>query len=474
MKNIPKKWMVVCAVLFGSFTMILNNSMLNPAIPQLMNVFEADAVATGWVITIFMVAMGMTMPLTGYLGDKIGKKEAYILGLGIFVLGSLLGALSWNLPSLIVFRGLQGIGGGIMMPLSMTLIFDAFPRNERGLATGVWGVASMMAPTIGPTLGGFIVETSNWKYLFLVNIPFGLLGIIAAVIYLPKIARSGQIKLDRWGFLFVTAGVGSILLAFGRMSDLTHLTEWINGVLLLLGALCLYVFVQVEKRAEQPLLDLSLFRIPAYSLSIWVAGISSIGLFAGIFLVPLLLQQVYDYGPIMTGLVFLPSALFTGLTMSIGGRMLDKRGPSGIMTAGMMIAAVGTFALGYLHLETALWYIFAWMAIRGVGMGLTTMPATTTGMNAIPEGLISRGSAMNNVLRQMSSAFGIVFISVFFEVRRGQLALVSTSFEEATLQAINEGFFIVGFLTALSIPAAYWLEKKAKQGEQERVNSTAS
>ena len=323
--NVSEKWMVVVAVLLGSFTMILNNSMLNPAVPQLMNVFEADAVTTGWVITIFMVAMGMTVPVTGYLGDRFGKKKLYLIGLSIFILGSILGSMSWNLSSLIVFRGLQGIGGGVMMPLSMALIFEAFPRKERGLATGVWGISAMMAPTIGPTFGGFILETMSWKYLFLVNIPFGLIGLWFALRYLPKTKANTNVTFDRYGFVTITLGVGAVLYALGRMSELAHLTDPINLLLVVSGIVLLYVFVQIEQRVKQPLLDLALFRVPAYTFSMIIASVSSVSLFAGIFLIPLLIQQVYGFGPIMTGLIFLPSALLTGVFMSVGGRILDKK-----------------------------------------------------------------------------------------------------------------------------------------------------
>ncbi|WP_035426113.1 MDR family MFS transporter [Halalkalibacterium ligniniphilum] len=471
--KIPAKWMVVVSVLLGSFTMILNNSMLNPAVPQLMKVFEADAIAIGWVVTIFMVTMGMTMPLTGFLGDRFGKKRVYLIGLALFIAGSVLGSLSWNLSSLIAFRALQGIGGGIMMPLSMALIFEAFPRQERGLATGIWGVAAMVAPAIGPTLGGFIIETTSWHYLFWCNVPVGLAGLIIAYFYLPKTMINNQIKLDRWGFLFVTLGVGAILLTFGRMSELSHLVALPNLLLFAFGSFCLYVFVQIEKRVEQPLLDLTLFRVPAYTLSIWVSGVASIGLFAGVFLIPLLIQQVFHYGAIMTGLVFLPSALLSGIFMSIGGRTLDRRGVSGVLTSGMVIAAAGTLALGLMNLETTLFFIFAMMAIRGIGIGFTMMPATTVGMNAIPEPTISRGSALTNVLRQMSSALGIVFISIYYEVRRGQVSAATGSLEAASLQAINEGFLIIGVLTALTIPAAYLLEKKSKIDEASGIKKAS-
>ncbi|KHF38599.1 MFS transporter [Halalkalibacter okhensis] len=458
--------MVVVAVLLGSFTMILNNSMLNPAVPQLMNVFHSDAVATGWVITIFMVTMGMTVPVTGYLGDRFGKKKLYIIGLAIFVLGSLLGSLSWNLSSLIIFRGLQGVGGGIMMPLSMALIFEAFPRKERGLATGVWGISAMMAPTIGPTFGGFLLETLDWTYLFLVNVPFGLLGLWFAFRYLPTTTANKQITFDKYGFLTITFGVGLILYSLGRMSELAHLTNPVNLALVAVGIILIYIFVQIERKEEQPLLDLALFRVPAYTYSMVIASVSSVGLFAGLFLIPLLIQQVYGFGPIMTGLIFLPSALLTGVFMSVGGRILDRKGATGIISTGLIVVAIGTFPLGFLSLETSIALIFFWMAIRGIGMGLSSMPSTTTGMNAIPSHLISRGSAMNNVVRQMSSALGIVFVSIYYEVRRGQLMASLGSLEEASLQAINEGFMVIAVVTAISIPIAFLLEKAASKDEK--------
>ncbi|MDT8862408.1 multidrug efflux MFS transporter [Alkalihalobacillus sp. MEB130] len=463
--NVPGKWMVVVAVLLGSFTMILNNSMLNPAVPQLMEVFQKDAVATGWVITIFMVTMGMTVPVTGYLGDRFGKKRLFIMGLAIFVAGSFLGAFSWDLSSLIFFRGLQGIGGGIMMPLSMALIFEAFPRNERGLATGVWGISAMMAPTIGPTFGGFLLETLNWTYLFLVNVPVGLVGLWFAIRYLPSTQANKKITFDLYGFLTITFGVGSILYALGRMSEVAHLTNPINLTLVGVGMVLLYVFVQIERKVEQPLLDLSLFRVHAYTCSMIIASMTSVALFAGLFLIPLLIQQVYGFGPIMTGLVFLPSALLTGIFMSIGGRILDRKGPTGVISTGLIVVTIGTIPLGFLSIDTSLVLIFFWMAVRGIGMGLSSMPSTTTGMNAIPSHLISRGSAMNNVIRQMSSALGIVFVSIYYEVRRGQLTASLGSLEEASLQAINEGFIVVAVATAIVIPVAFILEKAARKEE---------
>ncbi|MCT8136593.1 multidrug efflux MFS transporter [Anaerobacillus sp. CMMVII] len=470
-KLFPEKWLVVIAVLLGTFTIILNNSMLNPAVPHLMKVFEADAVATGWVITIFMVTMGITMPLTGYLGDKFGKKKLYLSGLVIFIIGSILGSFSWDLSSLIFFRGIQGIAGGIMMPLSMALIFEVFPRHERGLATGIWGVAAMMAPTIGPTIGGFIIESGSWQWLFLVNVPTGALGILIGAMYLKNTNRVQGITFDKWGFASVTVGVGAILYALGRVSAIEHLIQPLNLTLIIIGIVSLYLFVKIENHQEQPLLDLSIFKNKAYTYSVWISISTSLALFGGIFLIPLLIQHVYGLGPVVTGLVFLPAALFTGIFMTIGGRLLDRKGPLLVVTSGLVMIAVPTIALGFTTMETSLAMIFLLMALRGIGQGFSTMPATTAGMNAIPEKFISRGSAMNNVLRQISSALGIVFISIYYEVRKVQVFPNVGTMEEASLQAINEGFLLLGVIAILTIPLGLLIGRASEKQERKTTLS---
>ncbi|CAM4012229.1 ErmB/QacA family multidrug efflux protein [Alkalicoccus chagannorensis] len=464
MAKIPQKWLVVISVLLGTFTIILNNSMLNPAIPHFMAVFDADAVAAGWIITIFMVAMGMTMPLTGYLGDKFGKKQLYLTGLGVFLAGSVLGSFAWDLPSIIAFRGLQGIGGGMIMPLSLALIFEVFPKEERGLATGTWGIAAMVAPTIGPTLGGLVVEFAAWQWLFLFNLPTGILGLVFSWYVLKQTKPDPSIRFDLRGFVFITLGVGSVLAALGRMTELAQFSNPFNLMLVLFGAACIALFIRTELRVEQPLLDLSIFKAKAYTFSVWVAAIHSISLFGGIFLLPLLIQNVYGYGAVMTGIAFLPAAMLAGIFMTIGGRWLDKAGPAWTVTLGLTLMAVGTAALGFMEMGTALWIVIAVNALRGIGMGLSQMPATTAGMNAIPEAFVSRGSAVNNVIRQMSSSLGIVFVSIYFEVRRAQLmAANGGAVEEASLAAINEGFLVIAVLSFLSIPAGILIGREHRR-----------
>lgn len=467
MKKLSDKWMVVITVLLGTFTVILNNSSLNPAIPKFMDIFQADAVSVSWVITIFMVATGMTLPLTGYLGERFGKKQVYLTGLGMFVVVSLLGSFSWNLASMIFFRSLQGVAGGLMMPLSMALIFEVFPKNERGMATGIWGIAIMMAPTIGPTIGGTIVEFGSWHWLFLMNIPTGLLGLLLGLRFLKSTKSNGTLRFDRIGFVTVTVGMGSLLFALGRISSLEDLASILNIFLIITGVILLILFVRYELTLDEPLLNLKIFRIQTYRNSITVASVQAVGLFSGIFLIPLLVQTVYGYGAVVTGLVFLPSALFTGIFMTVAGRILDRKGPRGIVTIGLLITGITTLFLSTLSLQSPLWLIFVLMMIRGMGLGLSNMPATTAGLNSIPDELVSQGSAVNNVMRRLSSSLAIVLVSIYFEVRRTKLFALGQSLEEGSLKAINEGFLLIGLLVLLTIPAGLKLQQPASLQNKE-------
>lgn len=472
-KILSEKWLVVISVLLGAFTLILNNSMMNPALPYFEKIFHANAVSVSWILTIFMVTMGMAMPLTGYLSEKIGKKNLFIIGLALFVTGSLAGSQAWSLGSVIFFRAIQGVAGGVMIPLAMALIFEVFPRHQRGMAMGVYGIAAMVAPTIGPTLGGFIIEKASWQYLFLANVPTGILGLIMCSIYLKKPAKNPDKQFDYKGFVAVTLGIGMILFAFSRMQTVSQLTNPVNLVLIGLGLICLVAFGWIEKRSDDPLLNLKLFGTPAFSLAVWISSIGTVGLFASIFLLPFLIQSVYGYSAIDTGLVLLPSAVFTGIFMNVGGRILDKKGPALVVPIGLAITTVMMFLFYFVGLQTPIWVIVVLMAMRGAGMGFTNMPANTTGMNAIPDKMVAQGSAMNNVVRRMTSALGVVFISVFFQVRKSELVAIGDSTREAAMSAINEAYLIVGILTILTIPAGIFLGIKARKRGKAKVASVS-
>src|SRR5699024_8977562 len=220
------------------------------------------------------------------------------------------------------------------------------------------------------------------------------------------------------------------------------------------------VFVKYEQTQEQPLLDLSIFKIPTYSVSILITATASIGLFSSIFFLPLLIQQVYGLGEIQTGLIFLPAALVSGVFMTIGGRILDTKGPKYVIPIGLTVLGFFTLALGFNTLSTSFWFILIMNSIRSAGLGMSNMPATTAGMNAIPDDQVAHGSAMNNIIRQVTASFGIVFFSIYYEVRRAQVFSINEqmNMQEATLQALNEAFMIAGVFILIVAPFSFILK----------------
>ncbi|RPF57043.1 MDR family MFS transporter [Aquisalibacillus elongatus] len=456
MGKFDQKWLVVLSVLTGTFTVILNNSMLNPVLPELQRVFDTDAVGISWILTIFMIAMGMTMPVTGFLGDRFGKKKIYIIGLTLFAFGSLLGAFSQWLSMVIIARAIQGIAGGLMMPNAMALIFQAFPRNERGYAVGIYGVAAMVAPAIGPTIGGVIAENFDWYFLFLFNLPFAFLGIFFSTKYLITTKPDPSRIFDWKGFVIITAGVGAVLYVLGQGRNVEDALTVMNFSIIAIGIILIYTFIKYELKQDAPLLELSVFKVKTYRYSIIATSAASIGLFSNLFLLPYLIQDGYGLSMVQTGLIFIPSALASGAFMTIGGRILDKKGPKLVVPTGLIILTFACLMFGFVDLTTSFWILILINIVHGIGLGLGNMPATTAGMNMIPDHLVAQGSAMNNLIRQMSSSLGIVIFSVYFELRRGQYMLMDQmSQNEATLEAINEAFILAAIIVSISIPFAY-------------------
>ncbi|GGX40225.1 DHA2 family efflux MFS transporter permease subunit [Saccharospirillum salsuginis] len=454
---------VVFTVMLGTVTVSLNNSALNPAIPVFMQTFDIGPLWAGWLITGFMLSMGMTMPVTGFLGARVGKRRLYLFGLAGFVCGSLLGALAPTMAWVIVARCVQGVAGGLMIPLSLALIFEAYPKDRRGRATGWWGTVVMLAPAVGPAVGGLLLEVFDWPALFLMNVPVGVLGWIVGYACLHSPPDEAVPRFDGQGFVLASLGVGSLLFALSLLTGFHS-----PGVALVLGVtavLCLGAFVRHELTCDQPLLNLRLFAEPAYRLSVVIVVVQSVGIFGSLLLLPLLMQTVLAFSVLETALVLVATAVASSLFVNLGGKRLDARGPRGVVSLGLIITALSTLALGQLDASVTLYGLLAWTMLRGVGMGLSYMPVTTAGLNAIPEHWVAQGAAMNNILRRVTAALVIVLISLFFEARRSMLVGDGMVPDMAGLTAIKELFTVIGILLLFTVPLALRLPNRPIETE---------
>jgi EmrB/QacA subfamily drug resistance transporter len=449
--------LALTAVLLGTLTVSLNNTALNPALPTFMVAFRINALSASWIITAFLLGMGLTMPVTGWLGQRLGKKPLYLSGLALFLAGSAVGALAPSLPWVIAARATQGVAGGLMIPLGLPLVFEVYPRDQRGRIGGLWAMVVMLAPAVGPVVGGLVVQYFHWHTLFLINVPLGVLAALIGRRHLPAATVKVRRPFDWPGFVLVTSAVGTLLVALGRLTELAALSRPANLVLLgaALGSLAL--FVRVELRTPAPLLDLRLFAVGSYGLSAVVMVVQSVGMFGTLVLVPVLLQAVMGQGASWTGVALFATALTTGAFAKLGGTLLDVRGPRGVVTAGLLVSALATLALGVSSAGAGLIGILLLMIARGIGLGLSYFPATTAGLSAVPEPLTTQGAAMNNVLRRVAASAAVVLVSLFFDVRRAGLMAAGQGGMESSRTAIEEIFLAMGTLILLTVPLALML-----------------
>lgn len=417
---LPEKdsfWIPLLVVVVGAFTAILNNSSINVALPKLMAIFGVAAADIQWVLTAYMLVCGVVIPVTGFVSDQLGTKKVYLLAMSVFVMGSVLCSLAWSNGTMIAARVIQGIGGGAMMPVSMAIVYGIVPRKKIGIALGVWGMAAVCAPAIGPTLGGYIIDHFNWRFLFTINIPVGAAGILLGYLLLPESPALRSSRLDVWGFVLSTVGCFSLLLALSQGLNEGWTSFYIVS-LFIISFFCLLLFVIVELSVDQPMLNLRLFKNPIFTISVFTGSLITIGLFGGVFLLPLFTQNLLYLTPYETGLLLMPAALVTAVMMPISGFLFDKFGAKALTFIGLTITAWGTWNLSKINLSTSSATIIFDTTFRSIGMGLAMMPVTTAGMNTVPLNLIARASALNNVIRQVAASFGIAILTATMQNRQ--------------------------------------------------------
>lgn len=408
-QNKNYKWQVMAVVIFGTFMAILDSTAVNVAIPTLRVDFNAQVDQINAVLTSYILALGIITPLAGWLAERFGIKRIFLIAMGIFVVGSALCAFSLSLPMLVAFRALQGLGGGLLSPLGLALLSGAFSEKERGLAFGIYGIPLVVAPASGPILGGYFVEYLSWHYIFLINIPIGIIGIVVGAIYLREAKRGRGISLDIPGILLSMLGFGCLLFAIQNGES----SGWNSPLILTLlsiGSIALLAFIVVELRIHDPLLDLRLFRKRMYACASILGWVSAIALFGAEFLLPLYLQTLRDRTPLQAGLLVLPLAIGAGIITPLAGAFYNRIGGRWLVVIGSVLLAINTWQLAHLDLGTDYTTVMIIVGIRGVALGCvlqTTLTAALTGLR--PE-QFPRATSLLNALRNVFQSLGIAIL----------------------------------------------------------------
>jgi EmrB/QacA subfamily drug resistance transporter len=418
--NVPDtdyKWWALGVTIIGGFMSILDTSIVNIAIPKMMAVFAVDSQDAQWILTAYMLTMGVLQPVTGYFCDIFGTRRMYLLSLMAFTVGSALCGIAWSNDSMIFFRIIQAIGGGMIIPVTMTIVYNVFSVKERNMALGIWGISAMVAPAVGPTLSGYIVQYWDWRLIFTINIPVGIIGYLAAALVLRETQIHHDSKFDLGGFVTSAVGLFCLLLALSKGVDDGWTSPYIIALFYVSFA-CLALFVAIELKHESPIMDLRLFADRNFSCSSLVIFLGCIGLFGGIFLIPLFMENMRDYSAMQTGIMMLPAAIASGLMMPVAARLADKFGAKPVVLLGVFLLGISCYPFSLLDMDTTYPAIELVMVLRGLGLGLFMMPATVLGMNNVPVNKISRASSLNNTIRQVSGSLGIALLSTTLQNRQ--------------------------------------------------------
>src|SRR6266852_1924896 len=414
--GIAYKWLVVMVVVFGIFMSVLDATVVAVALPKLQAVFGATLNQVQWVFTGYLLAFAVIIPLVGYLADRFGIKRIYMTALVMFTGGSILCGLAWSTQSLIFFRILQGLGGGGLLPLATAMIYAAFPPQERGVASATLGVPVLLAPALGPTLGGYIVQYSDWRLIFYLNVPIGIAGFLMALFLLRERRSPNPGRFDLPGFAFSTIGVSALLYA---MRDSTT-DGWTSSTVLFFvasGIVSLLGFIYVELTSQSPLLDLRLFKDWSFLSGNMISWILQISFFGALFLVSLFLQESRGLGPFQTGLWLLPEALVTVVILPIGGILVDRIGAKWIILVGVTALALASFGLAHLNLYTTFWGLQSVLVIRSVALAFTLQPASVVALYNVPRNALPRASSLLRVMSQVAGSFGTATLTTYLQDR---------------------------------------------------------
>lgn len=450
----PNRYGVLIAMLLGSFSVILNNIMLNVSLPTFMHEFNIDAVTAQNVVVAYMIPMMITISLCSYLSDLFGRKWVYAAGIVFFLIGSILGTFSWSFNSIIFSRIVQGSGAGLVMPLSIVILFSYFSKKERGFVSGLWGVAVMLAPAIGPTIGGLILQFSSWEMLFSVNIPSGLFCLAATFYFVQDDKVRKRVGFDTIGFITISIGIIALVIGVNRIHN-----GWGDGggvtiALLAIGMIGLVYFIWNELHTSVPLIDIRILTNKVFTSSIVLVAVCTMCLFSSALLIPLLLQEVLHFNALTTGMVLFPQGIMMGIAMTIGGRILDRYGVKYILPIGLMMLTTVTFVLGTSLSESNLLALVILLIFRGIGIGFINTPAETAGLNALENSQVSRAMSINNFVRQLTGTLTITLFTMFFESRR-ILYLEEMGTQEAGILAIKQSFLLMGGIILLVLPILF-------------------
>ncbi len=438
-----RKWIIVITVVTAAVIELIDTSIVNVAISDMSASLGATIEDVAWVITAYAIANVIIIPMTSFLGGVFGRRNYYVFSILLFTAASFFCGNSHSLVELVIFRFLQGIGGGALLSTSQSILFDTFTVEERPFAAAIFGLGIIIGPTIGPTLGGWIVDNFTWPWIFFVNIPIGITAAILSWTYVKEPKHERKVgRIDWEGIVLLIVGIASLQYVLERGET----EDWFDSrrivVLAVTSAIALILFVWRELTTEHPVVELHVLKSRTLASCAFLTFIIGFGLFSSVFVIPVFAQRLLGYTAMQTGLLLLPGAIITLFVLPFIGK-IQQRGmpPQLMMFLGFGMTALYTFMLSRISLDAGWWTFFGPLVIRGIGLPLCFIPITTLAVSGLHPRDIPQGVALNNMMRQLGGSFGIAIVNTFLanRIQNNRMGLIShvTQYGSATQARLN-------------------------------------
>jgi EmrB/QacA subfamily drug resistance transporter len=469
-------------MILGAFFTIFNQTTMTVALPTIMDVFSIDASTGQWLTTGYMLVNGVLIPVTGFLMQRYTTRQLFLSAMVIFLVGTIVSALSPNFLVLLTGRLIQAASTGIIMPLLMNVVLKLYPPEKRGTAMGTVGLAIIFAPAIGPTLTGYVLDVFPWQTLFYGMIPFILIIIVCGFIFLRNVSETIESKMDMISLILSTIGFGALLYGFSEAGSEGWGSFEVIATLAV-GGVAVGLFSWRQLVTERPFLDLRAFRYNMFTLTTLINCVITMVMYADMILLPLYLQNARGFTALEAGFLMLPGALLMGLLSPAVGRLFDRFGAKWLSVIGITIILVTTYTFTDLSDSTSYMHLILMYAGRRVGMALFLMPLQTAGLNQLPSSLHSHGTAISNTARQVAGAIGTSLLVTIMTSRtkdhlqdimmEGTDSSKAHMIMEASIGGINDTYFAIMIIGAVSLVLSFFI-KKIEQAPEETLMSRSS
>ena len=476
---------IIAILMIGAFISMLNETLLNVALPSIMKDLDVNASTVQWLATAYMLVNGVMIPATAFLIQKYTVRRLFLTAIALFTAGTILAGFSHVFPLLLAARMIQASGSAIMMPLLMNVMLTSFPPEKRGAAMGLFGLVFIFAPAVGPTLSGYLIEHNSWRILFHLVSPIAALIFIIAIFLLKDKKGKVDLRLDKFSLLLSSVGFGGLLYGFSSAGN----KGWDSPevyVTIIIGAISLVWFVLRQNKLEKPMLNFKVYKYPMFALSSVISIVIAMAMFSAMLLLPIYVQNIRGITPLKSGLLMLPGSILMGIMSPITGKLFDKFGGRVLAIIGLSITIFTSYMFSKLTLDTTYTELMLIYSARMLGMSMVMMPVMTNGLNQLPARYYPHGTAMNNTLQQVSGAIGSALLITIMSNRTKTHAtdLADSAMKHVTgkptaemiaqmkqqiamkamLEGINDAFLVSVGIALIALVLAFFI-KRAKQAE---------